>query len=165
MADTDENVVSLLDISNEIIPSLNGHDPEALISMQYGPEKVAYNKHYGPKVMTKHRYLFILYLVKEIELFRSFGQEIENAIYFSVRNLEKVANYQGFKPEKISYERTRAIKHFLNYEQEGLVIHLEKNVPTKKDPSQAKRTDLFSLTEKGERYCMKIVDNLISALP
>src|SRR5205823_3059303 len=49
--------------------------------------------------------------------------------------------------------------------QEGLVIHLEKNVPTKKDPSQAKRTDLFSLTEKGERYCMKIVDNLISALP
>jgi hypothetical protein len=48
MAVKDKDV--FLEIINAIIPSLSGHDPDKLVPMDYGPDKIANSKHYGPKV-------------------------------------------------------------------------------------------------------------------
>jgi len=58
----DENAERFLDLINAIIPSLNGHDPDKLVQVDYGMDKLADDKHYGPKVMAKVRYLILLYV-------------------------------------------------------------------------------------------------------
>jgi hypothetical protein len=69
----DENAECFLDLINAIIPSLNGHDPEKLLQVDYGIDKLADDKHYGPKVMAKIRYLILLYVAGRFERFRIFG--------------------------------------------------------------------------------------------
>lgn len=43
----DENAEHSLDLINAIIPSLNGHDPDKLVQVDYGIDKLADDKHYG----------------------------------------------------------------------------------------------------------------------
>ena len=47
------------EIIKAIIPSLNGHDPDKLVQVDYGVDKLADDKHYGPKVMAKTRLLCV----------------------------------------------------------------------------------------------------------
>ncbi len=164
MAEFDENDKDLLQKINTIIPSINGLDPDKLVPMSFGPHNMAKNKYYGPKVMTKPRYLILLYVAGRVEHFKSdFGLQIDNNIYFSARSLEKIANYKGFK-QRIEYDRTRAVKdHYLHFE--GLVIHRRKEVPNKKDPSKTTFTDLVALTKKGQEYCETKVETLLTTFP
>ncbi|MGC1929243.1 MAG: hypothetical protein WA667_09735 [Candidatus Nitrosopolaris sp.] len=128
MAINDEG---FLEIINAIIPSLNGHDPVKLVSVSYGVDNKANNKYFGPKVMIKHRYLILLYVAGRIELFKTFGLQQDNNIYFSARNLEKIAKSDIFA-EEIKFERSRAMKdHYSNYVGDGVIIHIRKEVPTK----------------------------------
>lgn len=63
----DENAECFLDLINAIIPFLNGHDPDKLVTVDYGIDKLADDKYYGPKVMAK--YLILLYVAGRLELF------------------------------------------------------------------------------------------------
>jgi hypothetical protein len=152
----EEDAESFLEKINKIIPCLNGHDPETLKQMDYGPPKPAKSKFYGPKVgvVIKNKHLLLLYIGKRIQLLKADGKEIEGLICFSPRSLERVANYQGFRPDKIEYERTHAVKHYLKYKDEGLVFHRKEG-----------GTNLFALTEKGEQYCKDIINELTLAVP
>lgn len=163
LAVKDDN--EFLEKINAIIPILNGHDPEKLVSVDYSVDKLADSKHYGRKVMTNIRYLILLYIAGQIEPFKSFGQQLDNNIYFSAVNLEKIANDKLFKPEQIIFERSRAMEdYYLRYDI-GEVIHIQKGVPTRKDPSKIIRTDLVALTKKGKKRCERIVRNLQLTIP
>ena len=138
------------------IPFLNGEDPEILKEKDYGVPERAKSKFFGPKVgvVIKNRHLLLLYVGKKIQLLKGNGKEIEGLIYFSPRSLQRIANYDAFKPDKIHYERTHATKHYLSYEDEGFVVYRKEG-----------GTNLFALTEKGEQYCKEIIDELILCLP
>ena len=68
----DENAEHFLGLTNAIIPSLNGHDPDKLIQVDYDIDKLADDKYYGPKVMAKVRYLILLYVAGRLERFRTY---------------------------------------------------------------------------------------------
>jgi tetratricopeptide (TPR) repeat protein len=162
----DENAEHFLGLINAIIPSLNGHDPDKLIQVDYGIDKLADDKYYGPKVMAKVRYLILLYVAGRLERFRIFGLQEGNNIYFSVRNLEKIANDRCFRPEKIKFERSRAIgNRYLPRVGDGIIIHKQREVPTKKGTSKPILTDLVALTEKGKESCERIVEVLLLGIP
>jgi hypothetical protein len=59
----------------------------------------------------------LLYIGKRINqgLLKDLGKEIEGERYFSPTSIGKVAKYPRFKPEKIAYERTRAVNRYLKY--------------------------------------------------
>ncbi len=117
------------EIIKAISPSLNGHDPDKHVQVDYGVDKLADNKHYGPKVMAKVRSLILLYIAGRLELFRTFGLQEDNNIYFSARNLEKIANDKSFQPEQIKFERSRAIEnHYLPRVEDGMIIHIQREV-------------------------------------
>ncbi|MGC2574070.1 MAG: DUF2080 family transposase-associated protein [Candidatus Nitrosopolaris sp.] len=120
-------------------------------------DKLADDKHYGPKVMAKVRYLILLYVAGRLERFRIFGLQEGNNIYFSARILEKIANDRCFRPEKIKFERSRAIEnYYLPRVGDGMIIHIQREVPTKKDSSKSILTDLVTLTEKGNESCQRM---------
>jgi hypothetical protein len=165
MAIKDENHASFLEIINAIIPSLNGYDQVKLVATSYGLDKKANNKYYGPKVMIKHRYLILLYVAGRIEFFKTFGLQQDNNFYFSARGLEKVAR-NGVFAEEIKFERSRAIKdHYSHYVEDGMIIHIQKEVPRKNDPSKTILTDLIALTKKGKEHCGSIIETLLATIP
>ena len=142
---------------NRVIPFLNGIEPETLEEVDYASPKPAKSVLYGPNVgiVKKNRYLALLYIGKRIQLLRDDGEQIEGLVYFSPRKILRIANYTGFKPHKIKFERTRAAKQYMEYKDEGLIDHR----PGAKD-------DLFAITEKGEQYCIANIDLLDrAALP
>jgi hypothetical protein len=105
---------SLLRKFNAIIPYLNGHDPKVLIPVNFGPEKMANDRRYGPTVMRHQRYLMLLYFAKLRESFRSFGHDINDVFFFSVRGLERIAYHRDLT-HKVKYDRSHALRHFLDY--------------------------------------------------
>jgi hypothetical protein len=116
--------------------------------------------------MAKVRYLILLYVAGRLERFRIFGLQEGNNIYFSVRNLEKIANDRCFRPEKIKFERSRAIgNRYLPRVGDGIIIHKQREVPTKKGTSKPILTDLVALTEKGKESCERIVEVLLLGIP
>jgi hypothetical protein len=46
-----------------------------------------------------------------------------------------------------------------------MIIHIQREVPTKKDPSRPILTDLVALTEKGKDSCERIVEDLLLGIP
>lgn len=83
-----------------------------------------------------------------------------------MRNLEKIANDRCFQPEKIKFERTRAIeKNYLPRVGDGMITHIQKEVPTKKGIGKPILTDLVALTEKGKESCESIVEDLLLGIP
>jgi tetratricopeptide (TPR) repeat protein len=162
MVTTEEADSSLLRKINAITPYLNGHDPKVLIPVDFGPEKMANDRRYGPTVMRPQRYLMLLYFANLREPFRlSFGHNIDGMFFFSVRGLERIA-YSRELTHKVKYDRSHARRHFLDYPEEQ-VTHVVKYIPQKKDESKTTRTDLFALTENGIQFCKNIMDNFETA--
>jgi ABC-type multidrug transport system fused ATPase/permease subunit len=122
------------------------------------------SKHYGVKVMTNIRYLILLYVAGQVELFKSFGQKVDRIIYFSAVNLEKVANNNRFT-ERIIFERSHAMKDYYLCYDKAEVIHKKQDNPTKKDASKKIQTDLVALTKHGKKCCERIVENLLVTIP
>jgi GTPase SAR1 family protein len=114
--------------------------------------------------MAKVRYLILLYVAGRLERFRIFGIQVGNNIYFSARNLEKIANDRCFRPEKFKFERSRAIENYY-LPRDGMIIHIQREVPTKKDSSKPILTDLVALTEKVKESCERIVEDLLLGIP
>lgn len=160
----DEN--EFLEKINAIITILNGYDLAKLASVDYtGIEKQpAKSKHYGVKVMTKIRYLILLYVAGQVELFKRFGEKVDRIIYFSAVNLKKVADSNNFR-EPIIFERSRSMEDYYLCYDKAEVIHINKDIATQKDPSKKIRTDLVALTKQGKKSCEKIVDNLLATIP
>ncbi len=154
------------EIIKAIIPSLNGHDPDKLVQVDYGVDRLADNKLYGRKVMANIRYLILLYVAGRLELFRTFGLQEDNNTYFSAQDLKRVAINKCFQPEQIIFERSRAIEnHYLPRVKDGMVIHIQREVRKKKDSSKPILTDLVALTEKGKESCERIVEGLLATIP
>jgi hypothetical protein len=77
---------------------------------------------------------------------------------FTPRKILRIAKYKGFEPYEIEFERSHAIKHYMQYVPE-LVDH-------KRLERGAKWSNLFALTKEGEQYCKAIIDDLDrAALP
>src|SRR5215469_17595353 len=86
--------------------------------------------------------------------------------YLDVRILEKIANDRCIRPEKIKFERSRAIEnYYLPRVGDGMIIYIQREVPTKKDSSKSILTDLVALTEKGNESCERIVEDLLLGIP
>jgi hypothetical protein len=161
MAIKEENIKAFLEIINVIIPSLNGQKPDS----DSGTEKPTKNKHFGPNLMIKHRYLILLYVARLEKLFQDLGELESNIYYFSARSLEKIANHQRFY-ESFKFDRPRAMRdHYFNYERDGLVIHIQKEVPRGKDANSTVKTDLVTLSKEGEKLCESIIDTLLASVP
>jgi tetratricopeptide (TPR) repeat protein len=142
---------------NKIIPLLNGYDPKTLLEKEYGPSQLEKNKIFGPKAMTKDRYLVLLYIGKRISTLKALGEEIGGLIYFSAPSIKKIANYRRFDGS-IDYHHNHAIEKYLKYRDESFIDYRSKE-----KTKRGGRADLVALTTKGEQYCKDIIDGLIHA--
>jgi hypothetical protein len=149
-----DNDQALLEKVIATLPYLNGLDPNKRMPVDFGTEKPANNRFYGPKVMKKARHLVLLYLARNVEIFKTRGKVFGHLHYFTRTTLEKVAGYDAFKPDYIKFVRQRADKDFEDYRKQGLV-ELKKHQGQK----------YWSLTPKGVKAATRIINNLLQCLP
>jgi predicted transcriptional regulator len=74
---------------------------------------------------TKYGYLIVLWVAKTTPIFRSFGKEIDDSIYFTLYGLGKVADsFKQIRPYHIPvyYDRIKAVKIYTMMSNTGLVV-------------------------------------------
>jgi predicted transcriptional regulator len=74
---------------------------------------------------TEYGYLIILWVAKTTPIFRSFGKEIDNSIYFTLYGLGKVADsFKQIRPYNIPvhYDRIKAFKIYTKMSNTDLVV-------------------------------------------
>jgi predicted transcriptional regulator len=74
---------------------------------------------------TDYGYLLVLWVAKTTPIFRSFGKEIDNSIYFTLYELSKVADsFKQIRPYymPVHYDRIKAIKIYTMMSNTGLVV-------------------------------------------
>jgi predicted transcriptional regulator len=74
---------------------------------------------------TEYGYLIVLWVAKTTPIFRSFGKEVDNSIYFTLYGLSKVADsFKQIRPYNIPvhYDRIKAFKIYTNMSNTGLVV-------------------------------------------
>jgi hypothetical protein len=77
----------MIKIVANIEPILNGRDPSGNII------------YLGPQTTKIHRYLLVVILAKATQMFKLFGKEIENSVYFTLNALGKIAD--SFETAKV----------------------------------------------------------------
>jgi hypothetical protein len=125
-----------------VVPILNGRDSDGN------------SKYLGPERTKIHRYLLLLWVAKSTEVFRLYGKEVDNSIYFTLYNLGKVADsFKQFGPYlPIHYDRTKtAIRIYTTMSNSGLV-----------DIKKIDGDTYVTTTAKGDDVSAKSLQNLIA---
>jgi hypothetical protein len=98
-------------------------------------------------------YLLLLWVAKSTEVFRLYGKEVDNSIYFTLYNLGKVADsFKQFGPYHlpIHYDRTKtAIKIYTMMSNSGLV-----------DIKKIEGETYVTTTKKGDDVSTKFFSSL-----
>ena len=127
----------LLSLVNNLVPILNGRDSE---------DRRAY---LGPQRLKTHRYLLILYTAKSAYLFKLFGKEFDNSLYFTLYRLSEVAKSFS-KP--IHFDRSKvALRVYENSQKAGYTCIKKLDGET-----------YITITEKGDEYCLNLLEDLIA---
>jgi hypothetical protein len=133
----------LISIISEIVPVLNGENSDG--SMGY----------LGSQTTKIHRYLMIVFLAKNTQMFRLLGRELDNSIYFTLYKLGRVAEAfkkKGAYGKAIKYDRTKVAMHvYKMIEKKGYVL-------IKKEQGET----LISITKRGEEICASLIPELIA---
>jgi hypothetical protein len=133
----------MIKIVANIVPILNGRDPSGNII------------YLGPQTTKIHRYLLVVFIAKATQMFRLFGKEIENSVFFTLYGLGKIADsFKQIGPYHIAihYDRTKvAIRIYNMISSTGLVAIRKFEGDT-----------YITITDKGEDVSTKLLQELIA---